>query len=149
MPNGQFAELIAAVLSKGKPFRFQAKGCSMSPFIQSGDIVTISPITGNINLGKVVAIFDSKKHLFLHRLVKISGDKFLIQGDGNQTIDGWFLRNDILGCVTNVERKSKNIRIGFGLERIFIAFLSTNGLLIPLIAYGRRIYTLIKRLPNR
>jgi signal peptidase len=145
MPNDRFAELIAAVLSKGKQFRFQAKGYSMSPFIQNGDIVTISPQSRIINLGEVVAIFDSKKHLFLHRVVKIRGDKFLVQGDSNPTIDGWFIRNEILGFVTNVERKSKNIRIGLGRERIIIALLSVSGWLIPLIAFNRRIFSTLKR----
>jgi hypothetical protein len=144
MPNDQFAELIAAVLSKGKPFRFQAKGYSMSPFIQSGDFITISPLSGNINLGEVVAIFDFKKHLFLHRVVKIHGDKFLIQGDSNQTIDGWFIRNEILGSVTNVERQSINIRIGLGRERIIIALLSSCGWLLPLIAISQRIFSTLK-----
>jgi len=144
MPNDHFAELIAAVLSKDKLFRFQAKGYSMSPFIQSGDVVTISPISGNINFGEAVAIFDSKKHLFLHRVVKISGDKFLLQGDSNPTIDGWFNRKEILGSVTNVERRSKIIQIGLGPERIFIAFLSVNGWLMPLIAFSRRLLSILK-----
>jgi signal peptidase len=144
MPNDRFAELIAVVLSKGKQFRFQAKGYSMSPFIQNGDIVTISPQSGIINLGEVVVIFDSKKHLFLHRVVKIRGDKFLVQGDSNPTIDGWFIRNEILGFVTNVERKSKDIRFGLGRERIIIALLSASGWLMPLLAFSRRMFSTLK-----
>jgi signal peptidase len=144
MPNDRFAELIAAVLSKGKQFRFQAKGYSMSPFIQNGDIVTISPQSRIINLGEVVAIFDSKKHLFLHRVVKIRGDKFLVQGDSNPTIDGWFIRNEILGFVTNVERKSKDIRFGLGRERLIIALLSASGWLMPLLAFSRRMFSTLK-----
>lgn len=149
MPNVHFAELIAAVLSKGKPFRFQAKGYSMSPFIQSGDIVVISPITGNINPGEVVAILDSKKHLFIHRVVKICGDKFLVQGDSSPMVDGWFLRNEMLGCVTNVERLTNSVQIGLGPERIIIAFLSANNWLIPLVTSYRKIQSIIKRIIHK
>jgi signal peptidase I len=149
MPNVHFAELIAAVLSKGKPFRFQAKGYSMSPFIQNGDIITLSPISEKIKLGKVIAIFDSKKHLYLHRVVKIDNDRFLVRGDNISLMDGWFLRNEMLGCVTTVERQSKNIRIGLGPERIFIAFLSANGWLIPLVTFIRKINSIKKGSSNR
>jgi signal peptidase I len=144
MPNDYFAELIAAVLSKGKPFRFQAKGFSMSPFIQNGDIVTISPISKNIKIGWVVAIFDSNKHLYLHRVVKITGDRFLIRGDNTLLIDGWFSRNDMLGFVTNIERQSKDMRLGLGSERKIIALLSANNWLIPCITFGRKLYSIKK-----
>lgn len=139
MPNVQFAELIAAVLSKGKPFRFQAKGFSMSPFIQDEDIVTLSPLRNKIKLGEVIASFESNKRLYLHRVVKISHEKFLIRGDNVSIVDGWQFRDDMLGYVTRIERQSKNIRFGLGSERVIIAILSARGWLMPIFAVLKKV----------
>ena len=43
MPNARVAELMTAVLTRGVPFRFQASGVSMSPFIHDNDVITIAP----------------------------------------------------------------------------------------------------------
>ncbi len=49
-------ELLQAVLDKGVPFRFRAKGFSMTPFIKDGDVITIFPLEGSRpRLGDIVA----------------------------------------------------------------------------------------------
>jgi len=37
-------ELLRSVLDKGVPFRFQAKGFCMTPFIKDGDVITVFPL---------------------------------------------------------------------------------------------------------
>ena len=36
-------ELMRAVLARGLPFRFAARGFSMAPFIRDGDVISVSP----------------------------------------------------------------------------------------------------------
>ena len=151
------ARLAAAVLSKGASFRFQARGSSMSPFIKDGDTVTLSPPRdGSARLGDLVAFAPSKSHrLVLHRVVRAGEDYVLTKGDNShpdRDFDPPIRQGDILGRVTHVERDGKKIRLGRGPERALIAFLSSRGLLVPLIAHlhnvqGRLMRLRVRRMP--
>jgi signal peptidase I len=47
---------MRAVLEKGKAFRFEARGMSMRPLIQDGDVVTVRSLAaGEPRTGDVVA----------------------------------------------------------------------------------------------
>jgi signal peptidase I len=129
------AELIQAVLDKETPFRFRAKGISMRPFIRHGDVITISPLSGNLpRCGDVVAFFRPvSKRLVVHRVVGRSDGFLLIKGDNAARDDGFIPTANILGCVTKVERNGKEVYLGLGPERFLIAFLTRRGLLFPLL----------------
>jgi hypothetical protein len=134
IPNSQFAELMRAVLGKGKLFRFQASGFSMFPFICHGDIVTISPVISKISSGKIIAIFNEQNHLLIHRIIEITSEKVLTKGDNSDEIDGWVTQNEILGVVVKVEHQSKDTRLGFGPERRAIAWFSKHCILRPFLS---------------
>ena len=112
------------VLEKGAAFQFRARGASMSPFIKDGDVITVTPlIKEKPDVGKVVAFLQPVSGcLLVHRVVRRQGPVFLIQGDNsaNQP-DGWVDRQDILGCVTRVERDGRRILVGLGPERYLLA----------------------------
>ncbi len=97
MPNAQFANLMSAVLEKKSSIRFQAKGCSMSPFIRNEDIITISPIREQIHFGDVIAVTNQKQRLYVHRVIKIGKEGYLSKGDNSQEVDDWVSRSEILG----------------------------------------------------
>ncbi len=131
LSNSRMIELMQAVFSKKASFRFRAKGFSMAPFIYDNDVVTISPVLyAPIKLGKPVAyVYLNQKKLAVHRIIKIIGNDCLIKGD-NCPLPGCLVpKEDILGCVTNIERKNKNTHFSLGPERVVIAFLSRIGLL--------------------
>ncbi len=132
MPNAGFTELMAAVLHKGAPFRFQAAGFSMSPFIRSGDVITIAPAPARVRFGDVVA-FESPSggKLVVHRVVGVCRDGFIIKGDNSPSFDVGVLDSNILGRVTRVERGGKRVRLGSGIERVAVAVLSRRGWLRP------------------
>lgn len=134
-------ELLLAVIEKNASLRFQARGGSMSPFIKDEDTLTISPMAKDgPKLGQVVAYskLDSD-NLVVHRIVgKINGG-YLIKGDNTSCLDGLVRRQDILGYVSAVERKGKRVRLGLGLERILIVFLSRTNILRILLAVWRRL----------
>jgi signal peptidase I len=128
-------ELLQAVLDKGMPFRFRAKGFSMSPFIKDSDVITVSQLSDNsIRSGDVVAfIRPEMKKLIIHRVAGIQGECLHIKGDNIPDTEELIPKANILGRVTKVERNGKKIYLGLGPERFLIAFLTRKGLLFPLL----------------
>lgn len=129
-------ELMQAVLAKGAVFRFRAKGLSMTPFIKSGDEITVAPASmEKPAVGKVVAFIQpATGQLVVHRVIGRQGSAFLIQGD-NAVIqeDELVPPEAVLGCVTRIERDGRRVFLGLGLERYLVAFLSRSGLLARLL----------------
>lgn len=128
-------ELARAVLGRGVPFRFQARGFSMTPFIRDGDVITISPLQRDrVGVGEIVAfIRPGESRLVVHRVVATRRSVVAIQGDSDpQYTDENISISNIIGSVTRIERNGKDIWLGLGMERSFIAWLSCTRLLLPL-----------------
>jgi SOS-response transcriptional repressor LexA len=130
-------ELLRAVLERGEPFRFEAPGFSMSPFIQDGDLITVAPLSGaSPGRGDVVAFLrPGSGKLIVHRVVGKRGNAFLIRGDNAEESDDLVPAENVLGRVTKVERNGRRVRLGLGPERYLIAFLTRRGLLRPLLLW--------------
>ncbi|MDD5597657.1 MAG: S24/S26 family peptidase [Victivallaceae bacterium] len=124
--NEELVVIISAAAAKGASTRMKALGCSMSPFIMGGDIITLSPLPEvPPEKGKVAAFTCSKrKRLTVHRIVKKKGNGYLIKGDNCGGSDRLVPERDILGIVSKIERDGRIIRFGLGRERYIIAFLS-------------------------
>ena len=128
-------ELMREVLARGIPFRFRARGWSMTPFIRDGDVVRVAPLRRSAPaLGEVVAfIHPDAGEVIVHRVIGRRGASCLIQGDNAPSgADGFVPGENILGRVTRVEREGRVIWLGLGPERYLIALLSRSGLLLPL-----------------
>ena len=108
----------------------------MFPFIRDGDIITVSPLSGSVpRIGDVLAFTHPETgKLLVHRIVGMTGNFFLLKGDNRFYIDGFVPKEGILGCVTNVERSGKVRLLGFGPERLLIAYLSRIGILRPMLS---------------
>jgi signal peptidase I len=128
-------EMLRAVHAKGVPVRFRVRGFSMSPFIRNEDVVTISPLQDTSpGVGDVIAyVHRGTEKLFIHRVVKKKGETYFPKGDNSSEADESVPRENLLGVVTRVERKGKDVFLGLGPERFLIAFLGRRGLLLPLI----------------
>lgn len=128
-------DLTRAVIARGRPIRFRARGWSMAPFIQDGDVITVSPLSeAGPNVGEVVAfVRPADFHMVVHRVVARHGMSMLIQGDnGIDETDGLIQSENLLGRVTQIERNGRPVRLGLGPERFVIAWLSRTRLLVPL-----------------
>lgn len=126
------AEIMQAVLARGSVFHFRARGISMSPFIKSGDDITIAPPSlEKPAVGKVAAYIQPETdHLVVHRIIARQGAVFLIQGDNVSDQAGdWVSSAEVLGCVTRIKRSGRPVRLGLGPERYLIAFLARTGIL--------------------
>jgi signal peptidase I len=141
---------MKAVLDKGAPFRFEAGGFSMSPFIRHGDIITVAPSPSRFRSGDVIAFMSPETgKLTVHRIIRLSthrGD--LIKGDNTPAPDGRVEQSAIIGRVVRVEHRGKRVRLGLGPERALLAFLSRIGLLPPLVRFLWRLSRLFLRRPR-
>jgi hypothetical protein len=134
LSGSALAELMKEVLKKGYPFRFQARGWSMSPFIRDGDVITIIPYAHDRpRLGEIAAfIHPESLKPAVHRIIGKNSLACLIRGDNvsGSMNDGWIPKEKILGKVDQVERNGEKIWLGLrGPERYGIALFSRMGLL--------------------
>ena len=129
--------LLTAVIERDKPFKFKARGWSMSPFIRDGDILTLSPpLISFPQKGDVLCVLDpGTDKLVVHRVVGMKNGKYRIKGDSAEKKDARsFGLNRICGHVTRVERNGKPVRFGLGPERRAIALLSQVPVVIKLVS---------------
>ena len=127
--------LLEAVVSRGLPFRFRAKGSSMTPFIRDGDIVTVSPMKdGPPRPGDVVAFARAgSQKLIVHRVVRRQEAGWLIKGDSCAVAEGPIPREQVLGRVTRVERGGRRVLVGMGPERMLIPWTTCHPRLLAVL----------------
>ena len=93
-------EAISA-LEMGESAQVRPHGGSMRGRIESGQLVTIAPVSpDDVNVDDVVFI-RWKGNYLLHLVKEIGDDGFLI-GNNIGKINGWANRADVLGVVTAV-----------------------------------------------
>ena len=102
----QLEDLLAAVLSRGRPLRFRARGFSMCPLVQDRDVVTISPLAGRaLCTGDIVACrLRPSGRLVIHRVRAVTAEGLLVQGDSAFLPDGLIPPDDVLGLLILAER---------------------------------------------
>lgn len=140
--NYPVAGLMRAVLEKGKPFRFEARGTSMHPFIQDGDLVTVGPLAGDgPKTGDVVAfVHPGTGGVRVHRVVRIDHGTYLLKGDNALGDDGTLARDAILGLVVRIERGGRVRRLGSALRSAALARLSRSFWFTRLSRRARRTF---------
>ena len=120
--------LLADLQRAGSAVRLEVTGHSMSPLIRSGDVVTIEPLSGRRPaFGEVVALAPEGR-LRIHRVVGWDRGRVVSRGDVAPEADPAMSVDDVLGRVTRVERRGREVRLGLGIERWPIAWLSRVGL---------------------
>jgi signal peptidase I len=106
LPGAQLGEILDAVLARGAPVRFQARGFSMYPSIRDLDVVTVSPLPRRgLHAGDVIAFRQpTGGSLVLHRILRAGQQGFLVRGDNLPAPDGLVPAADVIGLVTLAER---------------------------------------------
>ncbi len=66
-----FGALIGSLLSEGLGFRFRARGRSMQPTIQDGEILHVKPVSAETLRKGDIVLFAEGKHFRAHRLVVV------------------------------------------------------------------------------
>jgi signal peptidase I len=126
--------LLQAVVSRKKPFRFKARGFSMSPSIKDGDVLTVYPMTKRRPVfGDIVAYLQPQtRSVIIHRIVAKKKSFYRLRGDNALSTEGFIPDKNILGLVKKIERNGQKACFGLGPERFFIALLSRSASLLPL-----------------
>ncbi len=139
---------MAAVLEKGRPFRFQARGLSMHPFIKDGDILTVSPLRRALRVGDVAAYrVAGRPSLAVHRVTAVRGEVLILRGDNAGVDDDPVAGADVLGLVTRVERDGRTVHVAIGAGRRLLAGLSQRGALRPMVLRVRALLGRRKKTP--
>ena len=105
--------LSEEILGNGKNLRIPIWGCSMSPFVRSGDILTIKPSNvTKISIGDII-VFRMGQRMVAHRLIKKYKQKgkivLLTKGDSLTYYDHPVFPKDLLGRVVSIERENRRI----------------------------------------
>lgn len=142
------AGLMRAVLDEGKPFRFEARGTSMHPFIRDGDVVTVAPLAGRDPRPGDVAAFVQPGTIGVrvHRIVKVEDGRYFLKGDNAPNADGALARDMILGLVVRLERGGRARPVGPPLRAAVIARLSRTFWFTRISRRARRLFS---RRPGR
>ena len=99
---------LARLLAEGKEVRFTPSGVSMRPFIEGDrDSVILTalktpPRRGDILLAQTQTLCGKSTYV-LHRLIRIEGDTYVLQGDGNLAGEERCALGDIIGRVSRIE----------------------------------------------
>ncbi|HPW16905.1 MAG TPA: S24/S26 family peptidase [Candidatus Aminicenantes bacterium] len=111
---GPLAGLMGAVLEKGRPFRFEARGESMFPAIRDGDVLTVAPFAGRgPRPGDIVAfVHPETGGLRVHRVVEAAAGRFVLKGDNALGADPAVGPDAVLGLVVGIERGGRPRRPG-------------------------------------
>lgn len=102
---------LARLLNEEKEVRFTPSGVSMRPFIEGDkDSVVLAPLgrlpkRGDILLARVTG-YAGRRTYVLHRLIRIEGELYILQGDGNLMGEEQCRLEDIIGRVMRIETPS-------------------------------------------
>lgn len=98
--SSTFARLAQDLAASGISFRFQAKGRSMVPLIQDGDVLQVEPIGSyKLRIGDIV-LFRKDGEFKAHRIVRKKGGDFITRGDAGMHTDD-VSRGQIVGRVAS------------------------------------------------
>ncbi len=140
LPGEALAGLMAAVLGKGLPFRFEARGESMHPAIRHGDVVTVAPVAGRApRAGDVVAfIHPGTGGVRVHRIVAVERGSYVLKGDNALGADPAVGPDRILGLVVGLERDGRRRGLGPAFGAAALARLSRTSWFTRLARRARR-----------
>jgi hypothetical protein len=98
MQSATFGQLVAELVANGNSFRFCARGRSMLPTIQDGDILHVEPVTKSPRIGDIV-LFYKRGKFKAHRIIGGAGSEFITRGDAGMESDGIVRSGEIIGNV--------------------------------------------------
>ncbi len=90
-------------LNPGETVSFRPRGHSMKPKVNSGDLVTVEPLSdeSDLSVGDIVLCKVSGQQ-YLHVIKALQGARYQI-GNNRRHINGWISRNSIYGKCVSLE----------------------------------------------
>ena len=115
------AALLIELLRTGKPARFRARGGSMWPTIPGGSLVEVTPGAPRA-AGELVA-FERDGQVVIHRVLQITAEGIVAQGDSLEQTDGVIAHERVLGTARVIERRGLRVRLPTSRELMIVARL--------------------------
>ena len=105
--NARFIPHVRALIEEGRTVRFRAMGWSMRPLIEHArdDVLLSSYGEAAPQRYDVVLAATDRGGFVLHRIVRIDGDRYTLQGDGNWRGVEHCTRADIIAKAVAFYRK--------------------------------------------
>jgi len=97
-------------IAEGQQVDIPLNGTSMMSMLHNGDILTLSPLVAEPQVGDIVLFRYEDRHL-LHRIISIEGDRFVTQGD-NCVVTESARRSDIVAILTAFRHDGQTIEAG-------------------------------------
>jgi signal peptidase I len=118
-----FEQAAENILKSGNILRFRANGNSMVPSIRDGEYVLIEPVDfSKIRKGDILFCRNNDDKLVAHTVIQVNfqedKEKVLLKGDNSFHSDGWLSSSQILGKLTQVERRGRIYQLESRLYRI-------------------------------
>lgn len=113
LESATFGLLAGDLIGSGSSFRFCARGRSMMPTIQDGDVLCVEPLGRMPKRGDIVLFF-RQGEFKAHRIVEIRPGEFVARGDAGIESDGIVKREEIIGKVTAKECRQSGRRHRLG-----------------------------------
>lgn len=123
--------------------RIQLNGYSMQPLIRRlRDHVTIYPLKRNLKKGDIVLFADDTGRYVVHRVIRLTPDKVITQGDHCRQPDRPLDHEQVWGLVTKLERGGRVISLDCFISRMFGRFWTA---ILPI----RIVYDKISGMPRK
>lgn len=117
LPNPDFVQETAKLLSEGYTVTLSPKGRSMTPFIREGRDKVILQKAGTLRQGDIVLASVHRGYV-LHRIVRIEKEGLVLMGDGNCHDTECCSREEIVGKAYAIIRNEKTVVCDTASERI-------------------------------
>jgi SOS-response transcriptional repressor LexA len=90
-------------LKQGETVQIRPKGHSMVGKVNSGDLVTIEPISNHTVQKGDIVLCKVKGNQYLHLIVAMQNNRYLI-GNNHGRINGWIGSNNLYGKAVKIEK---------------------------------------------
>src|SRR5258708_8790440 len=94
-----FREVTSELVTNGLGFRFQARGRSMWPTIQDGNMLHVRPVDWKSLKVADIVLFRDGAEFKAHRVIRKKGDLFITRGDSSSQADGAIRGGQIVGRI--------------------------------------------------
>jgi hypothetical protein len=123
--SSAFHLLTSELIAGGYGLRFQARGRSMLPVIQDGEIVHVEPVaTSMLRIGDIV-LLRTGEQFKAHRIIRKRGQCFITRGDSGVDTDGEIRGDQILGRVTAKETADSRLLVRLDGMRTRLGFVAS------------------------
>ncbi len=104
--------MAESLLASGWMLRLRVFGSSMKPFLRSGSLIRIAPLSsmsglsglsGSPDLGDIVLFRAASGRMVAHRLIEIDGETYRTKGDSSGEPDGPVERRQLIGKILGIE----------------------------------------------